>query len=137
MAGTRAPRPPARRRIEGVVVRHQRRCPAQLGGPSMCVCRPGFQAQVWSARDRKTIRKTFPSMTEALTWREQAKVSLHTGQLRAPSSTTLAEAAEEWVERAVAGVVRTRSGDPYKPAAIRAYRHALDCRILPTSDRNA
>jgi integrase len=28
-------------------------------------------------------------------------------------------------------VIRTRSGDRYKPAAIRAYRHALACRILP------
>jgi len=48
-----------------------------------------------------------------------------------PSSVTVAEAAEEWLDRAAAGVIRTRSGDPYKPAAIRAYRHALQCRILP------
>jgi hypothetical protein len=53
------------------------------------------------------------------------------GQLCAPSPITLAEAAEDWLQRATAGVVRTRSGDAYKPAAIRAYRHALDCRILP------
>ena len=104
--------------------------PRQAGQPA-CVCRPSFQAQVWSARDRKTIRKTFRTVTEALAWRQEAKVALHTGHLRAPSTTTLAEGAEEWLERAEAGVTRTRSGDPYKPAAIRAYRHALDCRILP------
>src|SRR5581483_6709411 len=100
MAATRATGPPRRLRVEGVAVRHQRHCPAADRGAVACACRPGFQAQVWSARDRKTIRKTFPSVTEALAWRQQAKVSLHTGQLRAASSTTLAEAAEEWIERA-------------------------------------
>src|SRR5712691_8867384 len=29
-------------------------------------------------------------------------------------------------------VVRTRSGDPYKPSAVRAYRQALNHRVLPT-----
>jgi integrase len=117
--------------VEGVVVRHQRRCPAPARDSATCVCRPSFQAQVWSARDRKTIRKTFATPTEALAWRQEAKASLRAGLLRAPSPSTLAEAAEEWLERATAGVIRTRSGDPYKPAAIRAYRHALGCRILP------
>ena len=70
-------------------------------------------------------------MTEALAWRQEAKTAVRTGELRAPSPTTVAEAAQEWLERAEAGVIRTRSGDAYKPAAIRAYRHALDCRILP------
>lgn len=112
-------------------MRHQRRCPAPVGAAAVCVCRPGFQAQVWSARDRKTIRKTFPTVTEALAWRQEAQAAVRTGGLRAPSPTTLGEAAQEWLERAEAGVIRTRSGDPYKPAAIRAYRHAFDCRILP------
>jgi hypothetical protein len=75
------------------------------------VCRPSFQAQVWSARDRKTIRKTFPTVAEALAWRQEAKASLRAGLMRAPSPTTLAEAAQEWLERAAAGVIRTRSGD--------------------------
>ena len=76
-------------------------------------------------------------MTEALAWRQQAQAAVRTGGLRIPSPTTLTDTAHEWLERAEAGVIRTRSGDPYKPAAIRAYRHALDCRILPTSATNA
>jgi Phage integrase, N-terminal SAM-like domain len=28
-------------------------------------------------------------------------------------------------------VVRTRSGDPYKPSALRAYKQVLDQRLLP------
>src|SRR5262245_7642675 len=123
--------PPGWLRVTGVVVRHQRRCPAPVSGSAACLCRPSFQAQVWSTRDRKTVRRTFPTVTEALAWRQEAKLSLSKGQPCAPSPATVAEAAEEWLERAAACVIRTRSGDPYKPAAIRAYRHALYCRILP------
>ena len=82
-------------------------------------------------RDRQTIRKSFPTLGEAQAWREEARVALRHGQLQAPSPITIGEAAEDWLERAGAGVIRTRSGDPYKPAALRAYRHALNCHILP------
>ena len=51
-------RRPRRRRLhEGIEVRHARRCPAQAG--RACACAPGYQAQVWSPRDQKPIRKTF------------------------------------------------------------------------------
>src|SRR5581483_7228538 len=45
---------------------------------------------------------------------------------------TVREAAEEWLAAAESGVVRTRSGDQFKPSAIRSYRQALRMRILPT-----
>jgi hypothetical protein len=60
----------SRRRSEGVVVRHARGCAARAGG--RCGCRPGFQAQVWSARDAKTIRKTFRTLADARAWRADA-----------------------------------------------------------------
>jgi integrase len=53
------------------------------------------------------------------------------GRLRAPTPLTLNEAAELWLTAATSGVVRTRSGDAYKPSAIRAYRQALRHRLLP------
>ena len=53
------------------------------------------------------------------------------GTLRAPAKLTLAEAAEEWLEAARAGIVRTRSGDRYKPSALRAYTQALRVHSLP------
>lgn len=94
-------------------------------------CRPSFQGQVWSGRDHKQIRKTSLSLEEAQAWRLEAMVGLRRGTLRAPSQVTVGQAAAEWLERATAGVIRTRSGDAYKPAALRAYRHALECRVLP------
>jgi integrase len=53
------------------------------------------------------------------------------GRLRAPTPLTLNEAAELWLTAAPSGLVRTRSGDAYKPSAIRAYRQALRHRVLP------
>jgi integrase len=119
-----------RSRYEGIVARHARPCTSRCGG--RCSCDPAYQAQVWSARDGKTIRKTFPSLGEARAWRHESHVALRKGTLRAPSSTTLSEVAEQWLTAAEAGLLRTRSGDAYKPSAVRAYRQALRHRVLPT-----
>ena len=70
-------------------------------------------------------------MSSNSAWRAETQAALHRGTLRAPSRTTLAEAAGEWLAAAQAGVVRTRSGDPYKPSALRAYEQALRAKLLP------
>jgi integrase len=86
---------------------------------------------VWSARERKTIRKTFGALGDARAWRHESQVALCRGLLRSGSPLTLRQAAEEWLSAAEAGVVRTRSGEAYKPSAVRAYRQALNHRALP------
>lgn len=52
--------------------------------------------------------------------------------MRAPSATTFREAAELWLEDASRGAIRTKSGDPYKPSALRGYEQALRLRLLPS-----
>jgi len=121
------PRP--RRRPEGIVVRHSRSCASRSG--RACDCRPGYQAQAFSPRDRRTIRKTFPTLADARAWRAEAQSALRRGTLRAPTRTTLSEAAAQWLEAARAGVVRNRSGDRYKPSALRAYEEALRTKVVP------
>jgi integrase len=96
-----------------------------------CSCEPSFQAQVWSARERKTIRKTFRVLSDARAWRHESQVALRRGLLRSGSPLTLRQAAEEWLCAAEAGVVRTRTGESYKPSAVRAYRQTLNHRALP------
>jgi hypothetical protein len=54
------------RRPEGIVVRHSTRCASREG--ERCDCRPGYQAQVFSARDQRTIRKTFKTLSDARAW---------------------------------------------------------------------
>ena len=119
-----------RRPHEGIELRHQRRCPTNDG--QACSCTPAYQAQVWSPSDRKPIRRTFASLKEARVWRQESQAALRKGTMRAPSPLTLNQAAEDWLTAAEAGLVRTRSGDSYKPSAIRAYRQALRHRLLPT-----
>ena len=118
-----------KRRPEGVTVRHGRGCAARQGG--RCRCRPAYQAQVFSPRDRRTIRKSFKSLAEARAWRSDTKAALAKGTMRAPTKTTLSEAADDWLCAARAGIARTRSGDPYKPSALRSYEEALLTKVLP------
>src|SRR5712691_4527048 len=99
--------PPRRPHPEGIVLRHGRHC-ASREGPA-CDCRPGYQAQVFSARDQKTIRKTFRTLAAARAWRAESKSALRGGTMRAPTRTTLSEASEDWLSAAKAGIVRTRS----------------------------
>ena len=114
---------------EGIVVRHSRSCGTNTG--TRCSCRPSYQAQVWSAREKTTIRRTFRELADARAWRQDSQVAVRKGLLRSPSQTTLGQAAGEWLTAAEAGIVRTRSGEAYKPSAVRAYRQALTHRTLP------
>jgi integrase len=96
-----------------------------------CSCGAGWEASVFSKRDGKKIRKTFPTKAAAKTWQDDANTQLAKGGLRAPKPTTLFEAWEAWHESAKEGIVRNRSGDRYKPSAIRAYHQGMRLRVLP------
>ncbi|MCB0909983.1 MAG: site-specific integrase [Nocardioidaceae bacterium] len=93
--------------------------------------RKSFRASVWSARDEKLIRKTFPTLAAAKSWRRAALTELERGQLRPPDPQTISEAAEEFLDGARKGSVRDRSGRGYKPSTIRGYERALNLRVLP------
>lgn len=86
---------------------------------------------MFAPRERKKVRKTFPTQAAAKVWRADAQVALRKGTLRMPPNVTLREAAERWLQGARAGLIRTRSGDPYKPSALRGYEASLRQRILP------
>jgi integrase len=113
----------------GIRARHGRSCRSRKG--ERCNCKPSYEAFVWSKRDGRKIRKTFEELAEARTWRADAESAVRKRTLRAPSKVTIAEAGAEWLEGAGKGTIRTRSGDPYKPSAIRGYEAALRLRILP------
>lgn len=115
----------------GIDTRHGRTCRSKEGG--RCSCTPTYQAHVHDRSTGRRIRKTFPSHAAAKTWRQDALVALRRGGLpEAQPRVTLAQAFERWEADARAGVVTTRSGDPYKPSAIRGYAQSLRLRVLPT-----
>jgi hypothetical protein len=55
MAGTK--------KTTGVVVRHGRNCKSREGGN--CNCDPTFEAWIYSKRDGKKIRRSFPTLAAA------------------------------------------------------------------------
>ncbi|MDX6609084.1 MAG: hypothetical protein QOF85_1009 [Solirubrobacterales bacterium] len=75
---------------EGIRKRHSKGCNARSGG--RCNCKAGYEAWVFSKRDGKKIRRTFPREAEARTWRTDAQRALARGGLRAPKPTTVGEA---------------------------------------------
>lgn len=113
---------------QGIQQRHAKTCRSHGGG--RCSCSPTWQAQVFDGRTGRRISKTFPSKAAAKLWRQDALVAVRQGKLTASRRITVREAAEEWLRDAERGIVTTRSGDRYKPSAIRAYRQSLRLRIL-------
>lgn len=114
---------------EGIEVRHRKGCRSHSGG--RCGCQPSYRAIVWSNAERKQIRRTFPTLAEAKAWRSDAGTAVRKGVLRAPAPTTIREAWEAWLEGAKAGLIQNRSGEPYKPSAIRGYEKAMRREVLP------
>ena len=114
---------------EGIDARHARQCGSRRGG--RCNCSPTYQAQAWSPHDHKRLTRTFPTLAAAKGWRYDALVGLREGTLRAAGGVTLRQAADEWMSMAGAGIVRNRSGDVYKPSALRGYEQSLRLRIVP------
>src|SRR5919201_1879681 len=114
----------------GIVKRHSRNCRSRENGRA-CNCKPAYEAWIYSKRDGKKIRKTFQREAEAKTWRADAHSASSKGALRAPKPTKVREAWKEWREGARAGTIRNRSGDVYKPAALRSYETAMRLRVLP------
>jgi integrase len=111
----------------GIRARHSRACAAPSGP---CSCKPSWEAFVYAKRDGRKLRKTFPTLAAAKSWRADATAAVGRGRLRAPQPTTLREAAVAWLEGARSGVIQTRSGRPYKPAAIRSYEASLKRHVL-------
>lgn len=116
-------------RTPGIQVRHARSC--RTGGGGRCNCQPSYRAEVYLKRESRKVRKTFSTHDQAREWRDQALVAARRGALRAPSARKLTEVAEQWLEGAKSGAITNRSGDPYKPAAVRGYEKALRLRVLP------
>jgi hypothetical protein len=111
------------RKATGIEVRHQRTCLSKQG--RRCDCAPTYRAEAYSAFEDGRIRKSFGSLSEAKAWRGRCTVgAAQRDHQRRPVPAALAAAA-------AAGAVRNRSGDVYKPSALRGYEQALRLRVLP------
>jgi integrase len=93
--------------------------------------RTAYQAHVFDKRTGKRIRKTFDNKTAAKQWRNDAMAALRAGTMSSSRGPTLNDAVDKWLGALREGHVRNRSGDRYKPSAIRGYEHCLRHRVLP------
>src|SRR5665213_1227022 len=117
-----------RRRVMAAGIR-QRHGNACKGGRA-CAC--PWRAEVFSVRDGAKIRKTFPTKAAALAWRRDSLSAVQNGRMRAPLRAGRYARPREHGRRARrAASSGTRSGDPYKPGALRTYEKALRLRVLP------
>jgi integrase len=115
---------------EGIRPRHSERCALKRHGTN-CDCEPTFEASVWSTFDKKKIRKTHTTLQAAIKWRRKHLGLAESGHLRAPVKITLAEAAYTWLEKARAGLILNRSGEKYKPSALRTLEADYRLRLIP------
>jgi hypothetical protein len=114
---------------QGIEVRHSRSCRSRQD--RACNCRPSYQASVWSRREQRRIRRTFPTLAAARSWRADAQVAVRTGALTSPSRTKLEDASERFIVGIKSGEILTSSGYAYKPSTIRGYEDALTDRLVP------
>lgn len=112
-------------RTPGIYRIHARGCTS-----STCRC-SRYQAAVYSARDRKLIRRHFDSAREAQLWQSEIRGAVERREVNAIRRRTVQEAADELLAGIRDGTMVNRSGRPYKPATIRRYERALRIYLLP------
>jgi integrase len=88
-----------------------------------------YRASVWSNRERKLIRKSFPSEAAAKTWRHDAATAVKAGRMRAAAAPMLEHAIDAWKTGAEAGTIRTRGRRVFAPSTIRAVEQNYRLRV--------
>ena len=115
----------------GIETRHSRSCRSSTG--RRCDCEPTYRVRLWDGARKRRIVKRFSSIAEAQSWRKDARVALRRGRsIESGQAPDLKTAVAAWLAGAQQGVVRARSGERYKPSAIRSYERSLRLRVLPT-----
>lgn len=117
------------RKHTGIEARHRSTCRMHSG--EKCSCKPAYRAEVWSPTENRRIRKTFPTFSAAKGWRDDHAGIKTRAKLRSDPGPTIREAGKAWMAAAESGGNLNRSGDRYKPSALRQYEQALRLRVYP------
>jgi len=114
---------------EGIRKRHSKGCNACQG--KRCNCKAGWEASIYLASEERKLRRSFTRESEARSWRADTQAAAKAAPLNTPSRITIEQAAWLWLEAALQGSVRDRSGHIYKPGTLREYARSLIHRVLP------
>jgi integrase len=109
----------------GLRQRHRNGCKRTSG------CKCPWEAWAYSKTDKRKVYKAFPTKAAATSWRDDQNASKARAALRAPTSTTVRQAAEVFLAGAREGSIPTASGGRYKAATLRGYTVGLNKRVLP------
>jgi integrase len=94
--------------------------------------REQFRGHVYDRRAQRKLRGDWTySLAAAKSWRHDALAKLDAGTLSADRGELISVAAEAFIDEMKDGTARTRSGDAYKPSAIRNYDEGFRLRIVP------
>lgn len=112
-------------------VRHSQSCAKRSGGK--CNCVPAYRSKVYNAGTGKHVRSpTFTgrgALAALKSWRVDALHALGYGTLASGGPMKVSAAADALIAGMESGAIRNRSGDVYKPSAIRSYKTAFELRI--------
>jgi integrase len=117
----------------GINLVHQKTCSNET--TAVCDCDPSFQGQAWSKVHQRNLRRTFKTLEEARLWRQETIEALTDPTALAPGQAFFDLAAQTWLKAAKSGAVRTRSGTPFKPAALRSYEDSIRRFLIPRLGR--
>jgi integrase len=123
----------------GVEIRHAPDCPAKAkpvdGHRPPCRCKTAARGWVYLTAEKRKVRSDWftgkGAIAAAKAWRTDRAAAKEKGTLREPEKTTLREYGDDWLEKIKRGEVLSRNHQPYKPSAIRGYRHDLETHIYP------
>ncbi len=113
---------------------HLASCATKVNGAARCdcgACQPSYEAWVYSKKDDKKIRQSFPTLAAARGWRTDALKQVKDKKLRAPTGRTLKQEIDEWLAGAQEGRILNKRQEIYKPAVLRNYELALRLRVVP------
>jgi integrase len=93
--------------------------------------REQFRGTAYDKRVRRHLRGPWTySLAEARAWRVDALGRLQAGTLSADRGVTVRTAAEQFIAGIESGAIRNRSGNVYKPSALRGIRRELHNRVV-------
>ena len=119
----------APRAREPVQVRHQARCASREG--RRCDCEPSYRTRVRDLAGAPIYSGWRKTRAEVVAWRQEALLAVKRGQLKKAPSMTVEAAGNERVEGMRSGLILTRSGEGYKPSAVRSYEAILRRHVNP------
>lgn len=108
--------------------RHERSCATARGGTCDC---DSVAISATGRRQRHRVRRIVESLIGGRPQSQDAGTEVRRAARDVQSTATLREAWTLWLEGAKSGRIRTRSGDRYKPSALRSYDLGMEARVLP------